>query len=84
MSNNVFLAAVSKRIAASVLSFCNSHRTFHADELRDVVESEVGPVAPNSPYRIMYELRRQGKLNYRVLSRTESLYEIIPVEKKAA
>jgi hypothetical protein len=77
MSNNEHLEDVSKRIAASIIRFCNDNTTFHADDLRHAVAEEVGYVAPGSPDRVLRSLRQKGVINYRVLSRHKSLYEIV-------
>jgi hypothetical protein len=74
---NADLNRVQNSIGDVVLNFVRNNRCFNAEALRNDVEAEVGHVAPNSPYRIMYELKRQGKINYRVLSRSRSEYEIL-------
>lgn len=75
------LNRAKRRIAPAVVTFFQRRlvgaRQFHTDELRDFVESEVGHVAPNSPYRIMYDLARDGVISYRVVSRSRSLYEAV-------
>ena len=40
----------------------------------------VGRVAPGSADRVLRDLRKRRKLNYKVLSRRESRYRVIPVE----
>jgi len=55
----------------------NAGRTFHVEQLRRYVERAypgVG-VAPDSPGRILRELRLLGKLDYVVLNRRDSLYQ---------
>ncbi len=47
--------------------------TFHAQELRDFVASQV-PVAPSSPDRVMRAMRLDGVIRYEVVNRRESLY----------
>lgn len=66
--------ALSSRDA--VLEFFNAiecNATFHAQELRDYVAAQV-TVAPSSPDRIMRLLRKQGLIQYEVVSRSKSLY----------
>lgn len=80
------LKRVSDRIAPSILSFFEHRKnqsaflrqvpTFHADELRVYVEKHCGTIAPGSTDRVLRQLRAAGKLDYVVLSRRESLYEI--------
>ena len=40
-------------------------------------------VAPDSPGRILRQLRQQRLLNYEVVSRRQSLYRVLPVERPA-
>ena len=73
---------VNSRIGEHVLAFYAQYPVgarFYAGELLDYVTDQVEKVAPSSPTRIMQQLRRNGALNYRVISRSESLYEITPV-----
>lgn len=59
------LERVAERVATTVLEFCALRRQFHMVELSDFVRSRV-EVAPDSPGRILRELRRAGKVRYRV------------------
>lgn len=70
------LERVSSRIARAILEFCKSHRRFHADELRRHVIRETGITAPASADRILRDLRQQRRLDYIVVNRRESLYEV--------
>ena len=75
------LNRVSSRIAAAILEFCTEGREFHADELRRHVDGCVATgVAPGSADRILRDLRKRRKLNYKVLNRKNSLYRVIPAE----
>ena len=40
-------------------------------------------IAPDSPGRILRQLRQQKLLNYTVVSRRQSLYQVVPVERPA-
>ena len=54
--------------------------TFYIEELRQFVERKMGPgshIAPDSPGRILRQLRQQRLLNYKVVSRTQSLYRMV-------
>jgi hypothetical protein len=54
------------------------------EELRRFVQAQMkGKVAPGSPERILRQLRQQGELNYKVVSRRQSLYKVVPVERPA-
>jgi hypothetical protein len=69
---------VSLRVAALVLDFCKGKRMFRMQELTEFVSDGVdGYVAPDSPGRILRLLKQQGKLNYRLMSRSDSLYSVL-------
>ena len=70
------LSRVSDRIAAHVLAFCRSRETFHMQELVAYVAARVPEIAPDSPSRILRDLKRNGLVNYRVVSRSQSLYQV--------
>lgn len=54
-------------------------RQFRGDELRQFVNDNTNKtVAPASADRVMRSLRRQGVINYRLVSRSQSLYEALP------
>ena len=60
--------------------------TFYMEELRQFVENRIGEgnhIAPDSPGRILRQLRQQGLLNYALVSRSKSLYEVKPLERPA-
>jgi hypothetical protein len=67
---------VRDRIAPAIIDFYeHTGGQFHMDDLRRHVVRAVGVIAPASPDRILRALRRDGRLNYVVLSRRDSLYE---------
>lgn len=75
------LKRVRDKIAAHVLAFVRDRlaggaKTFHAVELASHVLAQVPETSPDSPSRILRDLRTSGALGYRVLSRRQSLYEI--------
>ena len=81
-------ARVRSRIGKLILEFCwelqarpsmSSHNDeFHMEELRRWVEERVGgKIAPDSPGRVLRELRRKGFINYRVVNRSRSLYQLV-------
>lgn len=78
------LERVSSRIGKAIMQFCQEHRRFHADELRRHVIGETGIAAPASADRILRNLRQRKQLNYTVLSRRESLYEITWINDERA
>ena len=54
------------------------------EELRQFVEEELqSAVAPDSPGRILRQLRQQKLLNYMIVSRGRSLYRMKPVKRPA-
>jgi hypothetical protein len=76
------LKRVSVRLGPSVLDFCEriydtALKRFHAEELHQSVLHATGRQAPASADRILRDLRLRGLINYRVISRRESLYEML-------
>jgi hypothetical protein len=76
------LERVSSRIERAIIQFCSAHPRFHADDLRQFVAKETGIVAPGSADRILRDLRQRGQLNYKVLNRRGSLYQVTDVRGK--
>jgi hypothetical protein len=54
---------------------------FTAGELRNYVTNRIGGIAPGTTDRILRRLRAQYKINYLLLSRKESRYRSVPVER---
>ncbi len=76
------LSRVRSVIAPLILEFCKSRGVgtqFHMEELTRFVRSAF-PSAPDSAGRILRDLRQEGELNYKVVNRRQSLYEIISKE----
>ena len=83
------LERVTSRIAKAIMEFIevaqrrkfstitNDDGHFYADDLREHVTARVGTIAPGSADRILRLLRKRGIVNYRVVSRSQSLYEVI-------
>ena len=71
-------------ISDHILHFCavrlQSGGVFRMDELRQYVAAHV-PVAPDSPGRILRDLRRSGEVDYQVAERQGSLYRVVAVER---
>jgi hypothetical protein len=69
------LTRVKSRIAGAVVEFCRSRlrSKFTMTELVAFVVAAVGG-APDSPSRILRELRREGVVDYEVVSRAQSVY----------
>lgn len=68
---------VNVRIGPSVIEFAkNRKRPFFIEDLRRHITLTVGIVAPASPDRILRQLRQAKKLDYVVLDRKRSLYQI--------
>ena len=79
----------SKRIATAVIEFVNDHQwsEFTASDLRRFVLGRVDGSAPGSADRIMRQLRKDGIINYELISRPKSLYRglaiaVTPAEAK--
>jgi hypothetical protein len=69
------LGRVTSAIGKAILEFARCNRTFHAEDLRRAVSS-VSVTAPASADRVLRDLRQRGLVSYRVVNRTESLYEV--------
>ena len=82
-------ARVRSRIGALIMEFCTERvkhfeGTFFMEELRVYIDRKLaGCIAPDSPGRILRQLRQKGELNYIVLFRSQSLYRVVPVERPA-
>jgi hypothetical protein len=64
------------RIAPLIMTFYQDYagKRFRAEDLRQYVLKAAPEIAPGSPDRILRELRLEGKIDYIVLNRRESLY----------
>jgi len=72
-------------VASLIYTFVNSNPVFNAQQLRDYVAGRTKSTkAPSSPDRILRDLRKDGKINYRVTNRAASQYEVIPVQQAQA
>jgi len=79
--NTPHLENVTARIRDSIAFFCTVRLLrnvpdFHADDLRQHVEDDVGTVAPGSADRILRHMRQKGQLDYTVMDRAKSLYQV--------
>jgi hypothetical protein len=75
---NEELARVSKIIGAAIIEYKLKLGTgihFHCEALRQYVIAKHPEIAPDSPSRVLRSLRQKGKLDYRVVNRSASLYE---------
>lgn len=78
MTQSAELARVSMAIGKSILEFRDSvgaSCAFRCEDLRHYVTSRVPNISPDSPSRVLRDLRKKGALDYRVLDRRASLYE---------
>ncbi len=80
------LSKVESRIGPAIKEFVNAHidKLYYGDELRQYVESKVGKVAPSSPTRVQQDMRKNGLINYELVSRSQSLYKGLPLAVEAA
>ena len=75
---------VRSRIGSLIMEFCRQDKSFFMEELRSYVERNLADcIAPDSPGRILRQLRQQRQLNYKVVLRRQSLYRVVPVERPA-
>ena len=72
----VHLERVTSKLAQAILRFVESRQQWHAEELHDYVRREA-QAAPASADRVLRALRQDGHVNYRVVNRRQSLYEVI-------
>lgn len=71
-------------IGSLVETFVSKNTRFNAADLRKYIAFKLkGKPAPASSDRILRDLRAEGKINYRVVNRRESLYEVLPVAQQA-
>lgn len=78
------LERVVVKIGPVVLAFCrqiliDGRPRFSMRELTAYVRRCVGEIAPDSPGRTLRELRKSGALNYELVSRKASLYQLSAV-----
>lgn len=73
---------VKQAIRRHILAFAAAHvgQRFHMEELTRYVRQQ-SPTAPDSAGRILRALRQDGVLDYRLISRHDSEYEIVSVGK---
>jgi hypothetical protein len=75
-------ARVYAKIAPLIMEFHSLHagESFHVEELRVFVRDQVPDIAPDSPGRILRALRLEGRLNYIIINRRDSLYQFVRVD----
>lgn len=73
------LGRAKSRISTAIIEFFGARERgtqFCGDELREFVAKQIGPIAPGSPDRVMRDLRADKLINYRLINRRKSLYEV--------
>lgn len=72
------LERVTDRIAGHVLTFCREHtgKEFRMNDLLTYVFDCCHFSSPDSPGRILRDLRAKGRVGYELISRSQSLYKI--------
>lgn len=76
------ITRVRETIAPHIVNFIKEHegREFHNADLQKYVSEHVnGFVSPESPGRILRDLRANGKIDYKLVSRSQSLYRATAV-----
>jgi hypothetical protein len=83
MTQAANLQRVSAKIGDVVWRFCvrrmRHHAPFNMVDLVAHVTAIMPFIAPDSPSRILRELRRQGRVDYVVVNRAASLYRVVAV-----
>ena len=71
------LERVFSQIAGTIADFkeTRANSTFHVEELRRYVLDRFPTIAPDSPGRILRQMRQIGALDYIVINRRQSLYQ---------
>jgi hypothetical protein len=77
---------VYAKIAPLIMSFREDHAgaLFHVEELRVFVREQLPEIAPDSPGRILRALRLEGRLDYVIINRRESLYQFCAIRPTRA
>ena len=70
------LAKISKLICEFCDAKLSTDPNFHMEELLRFVKEREPSVAPDSPGRILRQLRQQGVVNYEAVNRRDSLYAL--------
>jgi hypothetical protein len=70
-------ARVQNRIGPVVRQFVEQHQSFTLDALNAYCASRVNGFRPDSPGRILRDLRRKGVVNYECVDRAGGRYEVI-------
>jgi len=79
------LARCKAVIAPLILKFFSLRgvgEQFHMADLTRFVNAHT-PIAPDSAGRILRDMRQGGELNYQVVDRRNSLYQIEPTKEEA-
>ena len=74
------ISRVSQKIAYAILEFweyTGPKTPFHMENLLKYVRTRLPKIAPDSPSRVMRDLRQHKVINYVVLNRRKSLYKFI-------
>lgn len=75
---NVAIAAAVKTFCRDILSSCVPPTFFMSELTQSVTLAHT--VAPDSPGRILRDLRKRGEVDYKIVSRAMSLYEVVSVK----
>lgn len=72
------LARVGKKIAPFIVEFFhrNAGAQFHMEDLRHYVQERAPAISPDSPSRVMRDLKAKSVIDYVLLSRRDSLYQV--------
>jgi hypothetical protein len=86
MRDSQHLQRVNDRIGPAVVRFCRGRvgRTFHSIDLLHYVRVLDPTVAPDSPSRILRDLRQRGAVDYQLVDRQASQYRVTAVKPEAA
>lgn len=73
------LDRVTSKLSLPILAFCRERRDFHMEDLREYLRDRSCDFAPDSPSRILRQLRLLGAVDYEITNRRQSAYRVTAV-----
>ena len=73
------LDRVASKLSGPILAFCRQRQDFHMEDLREYLRAQSVNFAPDSPSRILRQLRLEGSVDYVITNRRQSAYRVMSV-----
>jgi len=73
------LDRVASKLSTPILAFCRQRQEFHMEDLRDYLRQQSCNFAPDSPSRVLRQLRLAGCVDYVITNRRQSAYRVMSV-----